>query len=239
VAVYVLVHGAWHGGWCWRRVARHLRSQGHEVYAPTLTGLSDRAHALTHETGLSTHIQDIVRFLDSWDLTEVHLVGHSYGGQVITGVSREAPSRLARIIYVDAFVAEAGESAIDLLPESVAGHFRDSVRDAGFGWLIPPRSLEVLGVTDPADLSWLRPRLTPQPWKSYLEPACVRADLPSSYIDCTDWMGVFAPFAERARNRGWDVQQIATGHEAMVTAPEELARLLLHDRAVLDPANAL
>ncbi|MFD3523930.1 alpha/beta fold hydrolase [Streptomyces sp. NPDC058653] len=230
--IYVLVSGAWHGGWCWGRVAPLLRAAGHEVHTPTLTGVSDRAHLLGPHTGLGTHVEDVVRLLDTYDLTEVRLVGHSYGGQVVASVAELRPERLAARIHLDGFVPEDGEAAIDLLPPQVAAHYRESVRDAGFGWLIPPRSLTTLGVTDEADVAWLTPRLTPHPWATYLEPVRVgakAASVPGRYIDCTDWLGVFAPFADRARALGWDVRQLATGHEAMVTAPEQLAALLMYE----------
>ncbi|GGJ91795.1 esterase [Streptomyces camponoticapitis] len=230
--IYVLVSGAWHGGWCWGRVAPLLRAAGHEVHTPTLTGVSDRAHLLGPHIGLSTHVEDVVRLLDTYDLTDVRLVGHSYGGQVVAGVAERRPERLAARIHLDGFVPEDGDAAIDLLPPQVATHYRESVRDAGFGWLIPPRSLATLGVTDEADVAWLTPRLTPHPWATYLEPVRVgakAASVPGRYIDCTDWLGVFAPFADRARALGWDVRRLATGHEAMVTAPEQLAALLVDE----------
>jgi pimeloyl-ACP methyl ester carboxylesterase len=182
--------------------------------------------------GLSTHVEDIVRLLDSYDLSDVRLVGHSYAGQVVAGVAQRRPERLALRVHLDAFVPEDGEAAIDLLPDEVAHHYRESVRDNGFGWLIPPRSLTVLGVTDQADIAWLSARLTPHPWLTYTEPVRTgpaAAAVPARYLDCTDWMGVFAPHAERARNLGWDVRSLATGHEAMVTAPRDLAALLLAD----------
>ncbi|OHV25676.1 alpha/beta hydrolase [Parafrankia soli] len=230
MSVFVLVHGAWHGGWCWRRVAVRLRAAGHEVFTPTLTGVSDRAHVLHAGVGLETHVEDVVRLLDAEGLTGAVLVGHSYAGQVISAVADRRPAAVGRRVYLDAFVGGDGDAAIDLLPPAIAGHYRDSVRDAGFGWLIPPRSLEVLGVTDPADLSWLQPRLTPLPWLCYSQPLRLSGAVdavPAAYVDCTDWMRVFQPFAERAAARGWPVHPLATGHEAMVTAPGELTKILL------------
>jgi pimeloyl-ACP methyl ester carboxylesterase len=230
--IFVLVPGAWHGGWCWGRVAPLLRAAGHEVHTPTLTGVSDRAHTLTPQVGLSTHVEDVVRLLDTYDLDEVRLVGHSYGGQVVAGVAELRPERIALRVTLDGFVPDDGDAAIDLLPPKVAGHYRESVRDAGFGWLIPPRSLTTLGVTEEADVQWLTPRLTPHPWLAYTEPVRAgarAASVPARYIDCTDWLGVFAPYAKKAEALGWDVRRIATGHEAMVTAPGELAELLTAD----------
>lgn len=225
----MLLHGAWHGGWCWARVRSELEARGHTVFTPTFTGLSDRAHVLTPAVGLHTHVEDVVRLIDAEDLHDVVLVGHSYAGMVVSQVAATIPQRLAHRVHLDAFVPRDGEAAIDLLPEQVAHHYRESVADAGFGWLIPPRSLEVLGVSDQEDLDWLRPRLTPHPWLSYTEPVALNdaeADVPGTFIEGTGWMRVFTRYAERARERGWDVREIDTGHELMVTAPAELAEHL-------------
>jgi pimeloyl-ACP methyl ester carboxylesterase len=230
VSSFVLVHGAWHGGWAWQRVAPLLRAAGHEVAAPTLTGVSDRAHVLHPSVGLSTHIQDVVSLIEAYDLRDVVLVGHSYAGQVITGVADRVPDRIAKRVYLDAFVGDDGDAAIDLLPETVAGHYRESVAGPGFGWLIPVRSLTVLGVTDEADLAWLTPRLTPLPWLTYTEKLSLTGavcGVPAEFIECTSWMRVFRPQREKAESLGWPVHEIAAGHEAMVTAPKNLADLLL------------
>lgn len=229
MSTFVLVHGAWHGGWAWRRVIPSLREAGHEVHAPTLTGVSDRAHLITPSVGLSTHIQDVVALIEAHDLDDVVLVGHSYAGHVVTGVADRIPDRLAKRVYLDAFVGGDGDAAIDLLPETVAGHYRESVAGPGFGWLIPVRSLAVLGVTEQADLDWLSPRLTPHPWLTYTEPLRLKGGsgkVPAAYVECVDWMRVFRPHAEKAAALGWPVHHLATGHEAMVTAPKELAELL-------------
>ncbi|MEQ3549455.1 alpha/beta fold hydrolase [Pseudonocardia nematodicida] len=225
----VLLAGAWHGGWAWGRVAPRLRAAGHHVLTPTLTGVSDRAHLLHPGVGLGTHVQDVVAQLDAEDLDDVVLVGHSYTGQVVTAVADARPGRIAHRVYLDAFVGDDGEAAIDLLPPEVAVHYRESVQGPGHGWLIPVRPLEKLGVTDPADLAWLTARLTPHPWRAFTEPLAVtgaHTGVPATFVECTDWMRVFRPHAERARAAGWPVHEIATGHEAMVTAPDELARIL-------------
>ncbi|MEV4105018.1 alpha/beta fold hydrolase [Nonomuraea sp. NPDC049649] len=230
MSTFVLIHGAWHGGWAWQRVAPLLRAAGHEVHTPTLTGVSDRAHLLHPQVGLSTHVQDVVALIEAYDARDVVLVGHSYAGQVVTGVADRIPYRLSRRVYLDAFVGDDGEAAIDLLPETIAGHYRESVAGPGFGWLIPVRSLSVLGVTGQADLDWLSPRLTPHPWLTYTEPLRLTGAgrrVPAAFIECTAWMRVFTPHAARAAARGWPVYEIATGHEAMVTAPAELAGLLI------------
>jgi pimeloyl-ACP methyl ester carboxylesterase len=230
VSTFVLVHGAWHGGWVWQRVIPLLRASGHDVHALTLTGVSDRAHLLSPSVGLGTHVQDVVSLIEAHDLNDVVLVGHSYAGQVVTGVADRIPERLGKRVYLDAFVGDDGDCAIDLLPEKIAGHYRESVAGPGFGWLIPVRSLTVLGVSEDADLKWLGPRLTPHPWLTYTEPLRLGGageTVPAAFIECTDWMRVFQPHAERAAARGWPVHHIATGHEAMVTAPRQLTDLLL------------
>ena len=230
MSVFVLVHGAWHGGWCWDRVAPALRAAGHEVHAPTLTGLSERAHLLSPQVGLDTHAEDIVRLLDVLQLRDVVLVGHSYAGQVVTAVADRRPDAIARRIHLDAFVGDDGEAARDLLPDTVAHHWADSAATAGFGWLVPVRSLSVLGVTEQDDVDWLTPRLTPHPWKTYTDPLRLTgaADgVPAAFVECVSWMRVFREQRERARRRGWPVRELETGHEAMVTAPKALAEVLL------------
>lgn len=230
MSTFLLVHGAWHGGWVWERVVPALRAAGHDVHTPTLTGLSDRAHTLTPQVGLSTHVQDVVGMIEAYDLREVVLVGHSYAGQIVTGTADRVPERLATRVYLDAFVGDDGEAAIDLQPATVAGHWREAAEGPGFGWLVPPRSLTKLGVTEQADIDWLTPRLTPHPWLTYTEPLRLTGkgdQVPAVFIECVEWMRVFAAHAERAAVRGWPTHQLATGHEAMVTAPDELAALLL------------
>jgi pimeloyl-ACP methyl ester carboxylesterase len=230
VSTFLLVHGAWHGGWCWNRVAAQLRAAGHDVLTPTLTGISDRAHLLSPLVGLDTHIEDVVRVLDVCADDDIVLVGHSYAGQVITGVADRRPDRIRLRVHLDAFVGRHGEAAVDLLPENVAHHWRESAEGPGFGWLVPVRSLAVLGVTAQEDLDWLTPRLTAHPWKTYtdaLDLTGAASRVPGAFIENVDWMRVFRAQADRARELGWPVLELATGHEAMVTAPEELAKALL------------
>lgn len=230
MTAFMLVHGAWHGGWAWQRVEPLLREAGHDVYAPTLTGVSDRKHLLSPSVGLSTHVTDVVSLIEAYDLSGVVLVGHSYGGQVITGVADAVPGRIAKRVYLDAFAGDNGEAATELQPETVAGHYRQAVAEHGFGWLIPVRSLAKMGVTDEADVAWLSPRLTPHPWLTFTEPLSLTgavSSVPAEFIECVDWMRVFRGQRERAQARGWPVHEIATGHEAMVTAPADLAGLLL------------
>jgi pimeloyl-ACP methyl ester carboxylesterase len=127
MTTFVLVHGGWHGGWCWRRVAPLLRAAGHEVHTPTLSGLGERAHLAGPDTGLATHVEDVVARLEMEDLHDVVLVGHSSGGAIITGVAQRAAECLAALVYLDAFMPRPGESVLDLLRPEWRDHFLAAV----------------------------------------------------------------------------------------------------------------
>ena len=237
MATFVLVHGAWQGGWTWNRVAPLLRATGHEVHTPTLTGVGDRAHLISPLVGLDTHVQDVVATIRNERLSDVVLVGHSYAGQVIAGVASALPSALAQLVYLDAFVPNDGESATEQQPETIAHHYQESVQERGFGWLLPTRQLEVLGVTDPGDVEWLTALMVPHPYKGFNDPVKVTPAalaLPSSFIESVDWLRVFRSSRERAAARGWPAHELHTGHQSMQTAPRELAELL-NQIAIGDP----
>ncbi len=231
MTTFVLVHGTGHGGWVWQKLAPLLRAAGHDAYTPTLTGVSDRSHLLKCGVDLTTHITDIANLLFYEDLAEVVLVGHSYAGMVITGVAATAPERLKRLVYFDAYLPDDGQSELDLWPaEMRAAILADA--EAGQG-LRPPPSPDFLGITDPGMVEWVKARVTPHPMATYTQPVPGGNDrsaaLPRAYIHCTagPTTSVFAPFAAKARARGWPVFEIATGHNAMLTAPREVAALLL------------
>jgi pimeloyl-ACP methyl ester carboxylesterase len=146
MATFVLVHGAWHGSWCWKRVRKHLQAEGHEVFTPTLTGVGERSHFISPQITLDTHVADIVNLLRWEELTDVVLCGHSYAGCVITGVADRVPERLRALVYLDAFILENGQSLHDVLPREVA---EDQVRGAaetGDGWRVPPITAEFFRV---------------------------------------------------------------------------------------------
>lgn len=230
MTTFVLVHGAWHGGWCWQRVAARLVAAGHEVHTPTLTGLGERAHLISRDVNLETHITDVAATLHYADLRDVVLVGHSYAGMVITGAGEREYDRISRLVYYDAFLPDSGQSAFDLLPPHIAQHFVASAEQDGDGWLMPRRPLEALGVHDSEARAWLEPRLVEHPLATYTDKlhfdAPVR-DLPSGFILCTGWAAVFAPQADKARELGWPVKEIAADHEALATAPDLLTEALL------------
>src|SRR5205823_8870769 len=137
-ATFVLVHGGFHGGWCWRRVTPLLRAAGHEVYTPTLTGLGERAHLARPEVSLHTHVQDVLGVLAYEDVQGVVLVGWSYAGMVITAVAEQAADRLAHLVYLDASVPEDGQAALDLLDPATRAAREERVRMEGEGWQMLP-----------------------------------------------------------------------------------------------------
>jgi pimeloyl-ACP methyl ester carboxylesterase len=230
---FILVHGSNGGSWVWQKLTPFLRAAGHEVYAPTLTGLADRSHLLSCGVNLTTHITDIANLLVYEDLSEVILVGNSYAGMVITGVATKVPERLNLLIYLDAYVPDDGQSEVDLWPPE-----RRAIAEAAEAetkGLAQPPPPALFGVTDLGLIDWINSRATPQPVSTYTEPVSpgnTKSDsLPRVFIHCTGnpptTPDVFGPFAVKARAKGWEVRELATGHLAMLTAPRELAALLL------------
>lgn len=229
---FVLVHGAWHGGWCWRRVSARLMQQGHRVFAPTLTGLGERRHLLSASITLETFVRDICNVIEFEELRDIVLVGHSFGGAVIGGVAAEMPERICRLVYLDALVLEPGQCPFNVFPPEVIEARRASARETSAGISLPVPPAEAFGVFCDPDAAWLRRRLTPHPLGPYesavrsVEPCGCR--IPRTYIACTD--PPYEPFRrireKVRRSPDWDWREIATGHDAMVTDPEGLALLL-------------
>jgi pimeloyl-ACP methyl ester carboxylesterase len=231
---FVLVHGGWHGAWCWERVAPPLRAAGHDVRTPTLTGLGERAHLLDPRIDLDTHVRDVVGVLEHEDLSGAILLGHSYGGMVVSGVANRAAERLAHLVYLDAFAPEDGQALFDVLRPERRDLYLQQARERGEGWRVPAPPPEALGVTDGARASRLAAKLTPQPIRTFQQPVRLTnpaaVSLPRTYVHCTSGPLVpsFAPFAVRTRSApGWRYYELATGHDAMLTAPETLAGVLI------------
>ena len=220
-ATFVLVHGAWLGGWCWKRVTPLLRAAGHEVFAPTLTGLGERSHLFSPEVGLDTHIEDIVAVLEYEDLTDVILVGHSYAGMVIAGVAQRAAHRLAELVYLDSFLPESGRSVDDYLPAphpSVDGRITP----------LDPRT--AFGVGRETDIAWMAPRLGDHPARAFSQPVDLSrtVTLRQTYIQCSNKIPCFVESAERAKRQGFRFFELmSANHCPMVTPPDELAKILL------------
>ncbi|MEV3922771.1 alpha/beta fold hydrolase [Actinomadura coerulea] len=226
MTTYVLVHGAWHGGWCWRHVAARLREAGHEVHTPTLTGLGERAHLAGPGIGLRTHADDLLGLLRYEDLRDVVLVGHSYAGLVVREAADRMPDRVARITMVDAWAGRDGESLDDLAP----AFFRDWVERVTVDGLVPPGPAAAVGVTEPDQVAWLETRLTPHPRRTFSEPAWLSGAvdaIPCRAVLCTPDGPM--PFARLAGEHGWAATVLDVGHDAMVTAPRALADVLLDE----------
>ena len=234
MTTYVLVHGGHHGGWCYQKVARLLREAGHEVYTPTLTGLGERQHLLNPGVDLEMHITDVVGVLTFEDLHDVILVGHSYGGMVITGVADRAPDRIKELVFLDAAHPRNGESLADVAVQIMA-ICKSWVREVdGVEVVTWPETLkpEFFGVTDSADVAWMRPKLQHHPWKCYTQKlrlkdeAAVRR-LPRTDINCKRRR---EEFDERRKaelleaDRAWEID---TGHDLMISEPVKVTEMLL------------
>jgi pimeloyl-ACP methyl ester carboxylesterase len=231
VASIVLVHGGRHGGWCWQKVAPLLRTAGHDVWTPTLTGSGERHHLADPEVGVETHAADLLGVLEYEDLTEVVLVAHSYGGMPATVTADRAPERIGQLVYLDAVVPRDGDSVMSELSEETATALR-SAAEAGGGWLVATQTpAEAYGIEDPGDIEWVGSKLTAQPLATYTEAARLTGAvdaLPRTYIECLRTGRLLPPvYAERARAAGWDVRELDTGHDAMVTLPTEVAEMIL------------
>jgi len=233
MATFVLVHGAMHGGWCWRDVRSQLVQQGHDVFTPTLTGQGDRAHLLTRDTGVETHVEDIAALLDFEDLRQVHLVFHSYSGILAGPIAQVCGERLASVIYLGAFLGDDGESILDVEPSPIAQRYLEMASELGDGWRVPasPAFLAQWGLTDPKLVEWVAVRLTDFPLRCVTDPVPFDpqhlAALPQSYIrHVRPQMESLNQSFERAESRGFDLYDIESCHEVMVEAPGNLALLL-------------
>ncbi|TCK33267.1 pimeloyl-ACP methyl ester carboxylesterase [Paraburkholderia sp. BL8N3] len=224
---YVLIAGAWHGGWVWRDVIPGLRNLGHAVTAPTLSGLGERRHNGTDNTDLSTHIDDVIAHIEMEGLQSVTLVGWSYGGMVITGVTARIPDKIKSLIYLDAFVPENGKALVDYIPAEQRAQLDVLVNE---GKSLPPIPLEVFGVTAPSLVEFVTPRLTLQPWRTFYEPVQARPlppNIPIAYVYCSGYQSRFVKFYEKFKDDPRvRTAVIDTGHLCMLSAPLKTIEIL-------------
>ncbi|WP_341666760.1 alpha/beta fold hydrolase [Alcaligenes sp. SDU_A2] len=230
---FVLVHGAWHGGWCWSRLAARLQAQGHKVYTPTLTGLGERSHLLTPSISLDTFVDDVANLLRWEELRNVTLVGHSFGGLVISGVADVLPRCLRQLIFLDAFILPSGTSTFDTLPQKVVENMTAAAHK-NIVPAVPPPPLNALGLHASEDLHFVGHRLTPQPLSVYhstlrLQNPSIGNARPCAYISCTHppFKAVDTSREWARQQKDWDFRELESGHSAMITHPDLLARLLL------------
>ena len=243
MATFVLVHGAWHGGWCWARTAAALRGLGHDVHAPTLTGLGERSHLLTAQIDPDAHVLDIVNVLRWRDLSDAILVGHSYGGLVVTGVAGQVPERLRTLVYLDAFVPEASGEAVlaRASPARMAG-FRRQIEAGAIG--LEPDAAVDSWTDDPATKAWLLSLCTPHP-KGCFERGVTLTGREGEVrhrhfiLAARNDPSPFRAEYDRVRGRaGWTSETIPTLHDAMVEAPRDLAARLDAHAAATEPGDA-
>jgi len=204
-----------------------MQAAGHEFFAPSYTGLGERAHLASPDNDLDTHIRDVLGVLEFEDLHSVVLIGHSYGGMVATGVADRAPGRIARIVYLDAFVPEDGQALIDLLPEADRQRLSESVK-AGDGWRVAPNPIP--SDTPEEDAAWLAKFRVPLSFRCFEQPVRLRTGPrpPRTYIQCMRYAdrGPFGQFAARAKAEGWPLYQLDASHSPNVTAPGALMEVL-------------
>ena len=233
MAVFVFVHGAYHGGWCWTRVASKLRAQGHEVYTPTLTGMGEHVHLKHYDIGLDTHITDVVSVLVWYDLRDVILVSHSYGSCVTLGVAEQVSERIQRLIHLDGIMPEHGQSVTDCLGMGLEPIFLEAMARGPkiFGDDVP--AADLFGVTNPHDVEWMHERLTPQPIRTLIDKISLSLhkaeSLPRTYMFCSKETPISRrEFYEEFRDDPtWQMIVLDAVHDAMITEPEVVTEALL------------
>src|SRR5215469_314913 len=231
---FVLVHGAWHGGWCWSKVASILRGRGHTVLTPTQTGLGERSHLLSPAIDLDMFVTDIANVLRFEDLKDVVLVGHSFGGNAISGVADRMPERLRQLVYLDAVILENGQTVFSQLPPDIVAARTKSAQESSGGLSLPVYPASAFGVSRPEEVQWVESRLTPHPLKTYTTPLKlanpVGNGVPTVYIVCTDPLyKALQSTRDWVKGHGWKTLEIAAGHDAMAIAPDRLAEMLEGD----------
>lgn len=240
MATFVLIHGGGHGGWCYQPVSRRLQAKGHVVYAPSLPGMGEHARGMHAGIDLDYQVDDVVQLLHYEDLAGAILVGHSYGGMVITGVADRAAGRVGHRVYLDAAYPRNGECLADHAPLTRQTRQLSRVVDGVELFLFPETAemIEFYGVTDPDTREWMKPRLTPHPWACFEQPLVLRDDaamraIPESHIICTATRPGrdMALLLERSQGRVWDID---TGHDLMLTEPDWVSERLCDVAATMD-----
>ena len=229
---YVLVHGAYGGGWIWRDVARGLRQLGHNVWTPTQTGLGERAHLMSRQITVDTHIDDVAAVIETDELRDIILVGHSYGGMAVTGVADRLTDRIRHIVYLDALIPENGDTAFTILPGGLAESRRKVAREQGGGVALPVPGPEAFPIPDSPGKEWFMRRLRPHPIGTYesvvhlSKPA--GAGLPVTYVAYTNpALASIEPSRFRAKAKpGWNYMEMPVPHDVEIPSPEKVIELL-------------
>jgi pimeloyl-ACP methyl ester carboxylesterase len=228
---FVLIHGAWHGGWCWVRVADKLRAKGHKVFTPTLTGLADRSHLMSAQITLDTHIDDIVNFFKWNDLNDVVLVAHSYGGWPVSGAIEKLLPQVSSIVYLDAFMPENGQKGVDLNSPLSAKGLLDAVAKGEVSRPAPPAS--AFHIHDPKDAAWVDTKLTEQPIGVGLHPIVMTGArekvAKKTYIRAKEYPSpIFDSWLAASKAKpDWKTYELNSGHLVMLDMPDRLIEILL------------
>jgi pimeloyl-ACP methyl ester carboxylesterase len=231
MSTYVLVHGAWRGGWIWKPVRKSLQASGHEVFTPTLTGLGERCHLLSPEVTLETHITDVLNVIRYEELADIVLCGHSYGGCVVTGVADRVPEKIRALVYLDAFVPDNGQSLHDTLPAADRNNQLEAAKTLGEGWRVPPLPAEVFNV-NMRDRGWVNSQSTPHSLACFQQGIRLTGEIGKikniTYILATGWgPSPFQQFHEKAKAKGWKTVTFNCGHDVILDRPNELTQELL------------
>lgn len=226
MATFLLVHGAFQGGWVWRPVASLLRKSNHEVYTPTLTGAGERVHLLDRGIDLNTYLCDVANVINFEGLSDVILVGHGYGGMVITALADKLPGRVSRLVYLDAIVPKAGKSFLDMAgPE-----FRRLLEEHVTGWQVRPWPIDMFGIECEEVRRWFSSKLVRFPldaFNSVFQENWQDGPVARTYIHCTKYGSPFIKrMAARRQREGWDYYEMKTGPSAMIAMPDRLAGIL-------------
>jgi pimeloyl-ACP methyl ester carboxylesterase len=235
MATFVLIHGGGHGGWCYNKLSPLLREAGHLVYSPSLTGCGDRKHLVGADVGLATHATDVANLIEYDDLSDVILLGHSYGGMVITGAADRVPARIGKLVYLDAAHPKNGESLADVAKPMMQMAQSMMRVEGGVELVLWPDALGPVGyfgVTDEADVAWMKTKLTPHPWKCFSEKLAMKDEaavrrIRRFNINCTQALAHSEPEARARQLDGERNFEIDTGHDLMITEPRAVADMLL------------
>ena len=233
---YVLAHGSWHGGWCWQRVADRLRAEGHRVFTPSYTGMGDREHLLSKDITIDTFVQDIAEVIKTEELTDVILVGHSFGGVPITGVADRMGDKLRHLVYLDAIVLESGKTAFSSYPPKEVEERIAISNKVNGGLAVPnPKSLSPSWgfVPGTPDYDWVMRRITPTPLRTYMTSLDLHGPIgngvPKTYIHCLKPENpVIEPSRKLVKSMsGWTWIDFPGPHDAMITDPDGITKILL------------
>ena len=229
---FLLIHGAWHGGWVWNEISEILGYQGYSVSTPTLTGLGEKKHLLSSKITIDTFIEDVVNHIIFENLNNIILVGHSFAGSVISGVADKLKDRIQKLIYFDAVILKDGQKPFDIAPKEIVKQRIELAKRFGNGISIPAPSADAFGVFDVKKSLLLEEKLTPHPLSTYQSKLTIKNEIgngiPLFYILCNDPIYKSLESSRKVvRKLKWPIFELNAGHDAMLTHPKETLNLLM------------